>query len=651
MSISTVERVRKRFAEQGLEAALRRRATSPRVPTEAGRRAGGAPGRAGLHAAPVGRRRWTLRLLADKLVELRYVDGVSYETVRQVLKKNRLKPWLTKRWCIPPEQSGEFVWRMEDILEVYTRPYDPRRPQVCLDEASKQLLGGARPPAHGEARAARARTTTSTSGTEPPTCSSGREPLRGWRHVEVTERRTKLDWAHVIKDLVDVRYPEAERIVLVHGQPEHPHARPSLYEAFPPAEARRLAEKLEIHYTPKHGSWLNIAEIELSTMSRPVPRPPHPRPRDARTRGRGVGGRAERARRAGQLALHDRGRPHQTEAALPVNRRLTGHYYLVSPDLTSSGGAVVRVTVGRDSRAYTGQREVTVLRSDRRQFLQGSLALAGLGLLAGCGFTPLSALRPSTVPRVGMLLFYSDASALEPQAFLRGMRELGYVEDENIAFEYRFAQEYADLLPALATELVDAHVDLIWTFGTPASVAARQTISTIPSSSWAEGTGRAAGWIQSLGRPGGNFPSGVTVFSTILNRKRLELLKEVAPRTSRVALLLDATSLLRTIVLRRDPNRRRDRWGIEISPLTKPRNPSDPALPPFGAAKVRRRRGLLVSRHHCFDACAPTLPTLPLIEGEPVTLSVNDASRRSRGGLLSYGPNAVWSRPSLGPPT
>ncbi len=123
---------------------------------------------------PVGRRRWTLRLLADQLVELRYVDGVSYETVRQVLKKNELKPWLTKRWCIPPEQSGEFVWRMEDVLDVYSRPYDPTRPQVCLDEASKQLLGrGPPPPPAAPGRAERG-TTTSTSGTASPTCSWSR---------------------------------------------------------------------------------------------------------------------------------------------------------------------------------------------------------------------------------------------------------------------------------------------------------------------------------------------------------------------------------------------------------------------------------------------------------------------------------------------
>jgi transposase len=214
VSVSTVERIRKRFAMGGLELALRHRR-----PRRDYRRKLDGEQEAHLVALactppPVGRRRWTLRLLADKFVELRYVDGVSYKTTRQVLKKNRLKPWLTKRWCIPPDQSGDFVWRMEDILEVYTRPYDPARPQVCLDEASTQLLGDARPPRLARpGKPARYDCEYERNGTANLFLVT--EPLRGWRHVEVTERRTKTDWARVIKDLVDVRYPHADRIVLV----------------------------------------------------------------------------------------------------------------------------------------------------------------------------------------------------------------------------------------------------------------------------------------------------------------------------------------------------------------------------------------------------------------------------------------------------
>ena len=198
-------------------------------------------------------------------MELRYIDGVSYETVRQVLKKNRLKPWLTRRWCIPPKGSGEFVWRMEDILGVYTRPYDPSRPLICLDEVSKQLIGETRcPRPMRPGQPARYDYEYERRGTA--NLFLWWEPLRAQRHVTVTERRTRIDWAHVIKDLVDVHYPEAEKVVLVLDT-LNIHSPGSLYEAFPPAEAKRLADKLEIHHTPKHGSWLNIAEIELSTMS------------------------------------------------------------------------------------------------------------------------------------------------------------------------------------------------------------------------------------------------------------------------------------------------------------------------------------------------------------------------------------------------
>jgi len=262
---STVERVRRRFVEHGLDDSVRQRSPGRHYRTRL-------DGEQEAHLIalactppPVGRRRWTLRLLADKFVELRYVDGVSYETVRQVMKKNRLKPWLTKRWCIPPEQSGDFVWRMEDILEVYTRPFDPKRPQVCLDEASTQLLGDARPPRMAKpGKPTRQDYEYERNGTANLFLMT--EPLRGWRHVEVTERRTKADWARVIKDLVDVRYSDADRIVLVMDN-LNTHTPAALYEAFPPAEARRIVERLEIHYTPKHGSWLNVAEIELSTMS------------------------------------------------------------------------------------------------------------------------------------------------------------------------------------------------------------------------------------------------------------------------------------------------------------------------------------------------------------------------------------------------
>ena len=155
---------------------------------------------------------------------------------------------------------------MEDVLDVYTRPYDPRRPQVCLDEASTQLLADVTPPLPvAPGQPAREDYEYARRGTA--NLFLAYEPLRGWRHLTVTDRRTRADFAQVIKELVDVHYPEAERIVLVLDN-LNTHTPASLYEAFAPAEAKWLADKLEIHYTPKHGSWLNMAEIELSALSR-----------------------------------------------------------------------------------------------------------------------------------------------------------------------------------------------------------------------------------------------------------------------------------------------------------------------------------------------------------------------------------------------
>jgi transposase len=155
---------------------------------------------------------------------------------------------------------------MEDVLEVYTRPYDPLRPQICMDETSKQLLRDTKEPLPMEpARVERRDYEYERGGVVNLFLLC--EPLRGRRWVDVTERRTRTDWAHQIKELVDERYPKAQRIVLVMDN-LNTHTPASLYEAFDPAEARRLADKLEIHYTPKHGSWLNMAEIELSVLSR-----------------------------------------------------------------------------------------------------------------------------------------------------------------------------------------------------------------------------------------------------------------------------------------------------------------------------------------------------------------------------------------------
>ena len=266
VSRSTVERVRRRFAVEGLEAALARR-----PPRRAYRRKLDGVQEAHLialvcGAPPEGHGRWSLRLLADRMVELEEVDALSYQTVRRVLGRNELKPWLRRQWVIPPKANAAFVWRMEDILGVYTRPYDPLRPLVCLDEMPEQLVADVRPPLPIQpGRPARADYEYERRGTANLFLCC--EPLAGRRWVAVTDRRTAVDWAHQIKVLVDERYAEAERIVLVQDN-LNTHTPAALYEAFEPSEAKRLADKLELHYTPKHGSWLNIAEIELSVLAR-----------------------------------------------------------------------------------------------------------------------------------------------------------------------------------------------------------------------------------------------------------------------------------------------------------------------------------------------------------------------------------------------
>ena len=155
---------------------------------------------------------------------------------------------------------------MEDILDVYKRPYDPKRPQVCFDERPKQLVAEVRVPLpRRPGRPTHYDYEYKRNGVANIFMMF--EPLAGKRHVKVTERRTKKDWAECMRQVVDEIYPQAEQIVLVMDN-LNTHTKASLYEAFEPAEAKRIADQLEIHYAPKHGSWLNMAEIEISVLSR-----------------------------------------------------------------------------------------------------------------------------------------------------------------------------------------------------------------------------------------------------------------------------------------------------------------------------------------------------------------------------------------------
>jgi len=206
-----------------------------------------------------------LRLLADWVVQLKIIDSISHETVRQVLDDNELKPWRRQEWCIPAA-NAEFVYHMEDILDVYKRPVEPKHPLVCFDESPEQLVSETRqalPMQPGQL--------------EKYDYEYRREgvsnlfmffaPLQNWRDVKVTERRTKVDWAYCMRDLTDIHFPKAEKIVIVQDQ-LNTHSPACLYEVFAPAEAKRILDRLEFHSTPKHGSWLNMAEIELSVLNR-----------------------------------------------------------------------------------------------------------------------------------------------------------------------------------------------------------------------------------------------------------------------------------------------------------------------------------------------------------------------------------------------
>lgn len=165
---------------------------------------------------------------------------------------------------IPPEANAEFVCNMEDVLELYHEAYDPLHPVVCFDEGTKQLIGETRsvlPMVPGQPMR------YDYEYERHGTCNLFMffSPLVAWRHVDVTERRTKVDFAHCMKDLVDIHFPDAEVIRVVLDN-LNTHTPASLYEAFEPAEARRILERLEFHFTPKHGSWLNMAEIELNVL-------------------------------------------------------------------------------------------------------------------------------------------------------------------------------------------------------------------------------------------------------------------------------------------------------------------------------------------------------------------------------------------------
>ena len=172
---------------------------------------------------------------------------------------------MKKCWCIPADQNAAFVACMEDVLAVYTRPFNPSIPVICMDEKPCQLLDEVRKPIPAAPGSVRKE---DNEYIRKGTCSLFlfTEPLGGWRRCDASERRTKQDWAEQVRILLEEDYPDCEKVVLVMDN-LNTHNISALYERFPASHAFRLSQRLEIHHTPKHGSWLNIAEIELSALT------------------------------------------------------------------------------------------------------------------------------------------------------------------------------------------------------------------------------------------------------------------------------------------------------------------------------------------------------------------------------------------------
>jgi transposase len=259
---STVYRTKRRFVEGNLERALNE---EPRPGAE--RKLTGKEEALLVATAcakpPKGRRRWTLQLLAGEMVKLTDHESLSHETVRRRLAENHLKPWRRKMWCIP-RIDGEYVARMEDVLDLYAEAPDPKRPVVCFDESPIQLIGEVRQPIPAEpGQLERYDYEYRRNGTL--NLFVFLDANRPWRQVKATERRTAKDYAQCMRELVDVHYPDADTIRVVQDNLSS-HTAGALYDTFTPAEARRILRRLEFHYTPKHASWLNMVEIEIGVL-------------------------------------------------------------------------------------------------------------------------------------------------------------------------------------------------------------------------------------------------------------------------------------------------------------------------------------------------------------------------------------------------
>ena len=263
ISMRKIDRVKRRFVVDGLEVCLNGRKGSRVYEKKADGDLEAHLVALSCSEPPEGFARWSLRLLADQVRRAGLHRQHLLRNGPPRPKKNEIKPWRRKRWVIPPEHNSSFVAHMESVLDVYKRPLDPLRPVVCMDESPKQLIAETRVPIPAApGRVARHDYEYRRCGV--CTVFLACEPLAGKRMVRVRERRTKRDWACFVEEIAD-RYESAEKITLVMDN-LNTHVPGSLYETFAPDKAKALWDRFEFVYTPKHGSWLNMAEIEVNVL-------------------------------------------------------------------------------------------------------------------------------------------------------------------------------------------------------------------------------------------------------------------------------------------------------------------------------------------------------------------------------------------------
>jgi len=279
ISTTTVNAVRRSYAVEGLKSALHRktRITGPMLSKISGDFEAHVIA-AALSPAPGGRARWTLKLLAEHCIESQYIVTISPTAIGELLNTNQVKPHIGAYWCIPKENDEDFVANMEDILTIYEKTYDPMIPVICLDEKPVQFLAETR--ARIDAKPLRIDPDTGITkpgevekiDAEYVRCGHGSififtEPLAGWRHAVAMDTRKKEDFAFLMKELYDKRLRYTEKAIIV-ADNLNIHNKGSFYKTFEPSIALELAQKFEFHYTPVHGSWLNIAECELSVIAK-----------------------------------------------------------------------------------------------------------------------------------------------------------------------------------------------------------------------------------------------------------------------------------------------------------------------------------------------------------------------------------------------